>query len=156
MKALQLIKRFFTLTFTIFTVVTLCMVTYNLITSDVNHLVLATKTKVAVLYWQIMFFAAVTALSSVVTDIFKKLNPVIARIIKFIFSYAAFGVWFFVLSVPAKEGYVKPSVILIASMLFLVIYAIVTSVTALAKWLITRKSAKSDETYENVYDNSKI
>ena len=151
MKVLNQIKKFFNLTFAIFTFVTLFMVTYNLLTTDVDYLVMATKVKVVALYWQIMLFAAVTALSSTVVDLFGKLNGVISRLIKFIFSYGAFALWFFVLSVPAAEGHVKPAIVLTASVIFVVIYAAVVAFTALSKWLIIRVFGKKDDNYKNIY-----
>lgn len=151
MKVLNQIRKFFNLTFAIFTFVTLFMVTYNLMTTDVQHLVMATKSKVGELYWQIMLFAAVTSLAATVVDLFKKLNGIVARLIKFIFSYGAFALWFFVLSVPAAEGLVKPAIVITASVIFVVIYAAVVAFTAFAKWLIVKLFGKKDGVYESVY-----
>lgn len=151
MKVLNQIKKFLNITFAIFACVTLFMVTYNLLTTDVNHLVMATKVKVGALYWQIMLFAAVTALSATVVDLFKNLNVVVARLIKFIFSYGAFALWFFILSIPAAEGQVKPAIVITVSVIFVVIYAAVVAFTTLAKWLIIKLFCKQDDNYESIY-----
>ena len=151
MKVLNQIKKFFNITFSIFTCVTLAMVTYNLLTVNVDHLVLATKIKVGALCWQIMFFSAVTALSVVIIDLFKKLNSVLARILKFAFSYGAFALWFFVMSVPAAEGTVTNNVVIFASMIFVVAYTLTIVVKSFFTWVILKMFGKKDDSYKSIF-----
>ncbi|MBR3994289.1 MAG: hypothetical protein IKI97_03315 [Clostridia bacterium] len=151
MKVLNQIKKFFNITFAIFTCVTLAMVTYNLLTVNVDHLVMATKIKVGSLYWQTMFFAAVTSLSVVIIDLFKRINGVIARILKFAFSYGAFAVWFFVMSIPATEGIVTNNVIIFASMIFVVAYTLTIVVKSFFVWLLLKLFGKEDDSYRSIF-----
>lgn len=151
MKVLRMLKKFFFITFAIFTFVTLGMVTFNYLTTDVNHIALSNQMKVVALYWQAMFFATVTALAVVVVDVFGKLNAIIARLLKFAFSYAAFALWFFVFSVGAKEGFVTPSVIIVGSVVFVVIYSVIVAAKALIKRILLHMFGKRDDDYENVF-----
>lgn len=155
MKVINQILKFLNITFAIFTFVTLFMVTYNLLTTNVDHLVMATKMKVGVLYWQIMFFASVTALSVVVIDLFKKLNPVIARILKFFASYAAFYVWFFVLTEQAKAGLVTFNVVIMGSGIFLIVYTAIIALKLFAKWLLIKLFGEEDDSYVSVFGSIK-
>ena len=150
MKVLNQFKKFFNIAFAIFTCVTLAMVTYNLLTVNVDHLVLATKIKVGALCWQIMFFASVTAMSVVVIDL-KGLNGVLARLLKFAFSYAGFAIWFFVMSVPASEGGATPNVVIFASAIFLIAYTLVVAIKGIFVWLINRLFRRNNNSYNNLF-----
>ena len=142
-KILSVIKKFFTVTFALYTCTSYGMMLLNVATVNGEA---PQWSGVALLFSHILLFSALTGLSQAVICAFDKLNGVISHLLRFIISYGAFYLCFFALgkSVP------QPINVVVMSTIFTVIYAVVAGAFALASAL-SRRTVKDSEEYESVY-----
>jgi len=154
MKLLGFLKEFMFRTCALFTGVFLFMVSYNYFTTNTVHMQMSFKTEVAELCWHIMLFSVITAACTVIVDLFRSLNSIVARLIKFSASYLAFALWFFVLSNGARTGLATAKASLMATVYFICVYIGVVAVLALIKFGCKKLGGSLDDSYENVYNGS--
>ena len=144
-KIIPHVTKFFNITFALYTCVSAGMMLLNIafVTGG------APEWKgVALLFAQILLFSAICSLAITVFDAIKKLNRALGHLLKFICSYAAFYICFFVL----VKGTSEPINIVVLSTAFIIVYAVVTLICALAGMALRKSNAKE---YENVYSDNK-
>lgn len=143
-KTLNLIGKFFYITFALFTCVSLGMMALN---RAVGIEEAPTWGGVMLLFLQILLFSVICAFASVITEIPKKLNSALGQIIRFVICYIAFYVCFVAMVSDAS----RLMNVVVLSTAFVIIYAVVVSFSVLINFLLA-KSGKNADKYTNVYD----
>lgn len=100
---------------------------------------------VALLFGQIALFCAMCSLAVTLLDIPEKLNRALSHILKFIISYGAFYLCFFVLVKASAE----PINIVVISTMFVIVYAATAVLAGLFAKLASPKLPAQE--YENIY-----
>ncbi len=140
------IRKFFNITFALYTCVSFGMMLLNL--AFVNGEA-PRWGGVALLFSQILLFSAICALAVTLVDIPAKLNRALGHLIKFVFCYGAFYLCFFAL----VSGTAEPINLVVLSTIFVILYAFVIVAASLVRAIFGKK--KSDEDYESVYTDNK-
>ncbi len=143
-KILSVIKKFFTVTFALYTCTSYGMMLLNVATVNGEA---PQWSGVALLFSHILLFSAITGLSQAVITAFDKLNGVISHLLRFIIAYGAFYLAFFALGKSTPQ----PINVVVMSAIFTVIYAAVVGIFALVRAIAHRKE-NADEEYESIYE----
>ena len=148
--ALNVIAKFFTRAFCLFTIITVAVCIFGMcfnVTDLSSYLV-----------FSFLAFSGLLAFSFTVSDFIKN-NSVIRNTVKFLLSYASLAVVFFLggplanhVTVNNTNG--KGFTILAVSLVFVVIYVLI-GVVALVAGFIKNKITNSNKEYENQFDNQK-
>ncbi len=141
MKIIHHIKKFFNIAFALYTCVSFGMMLFNRALSIEEA---PTWGGVALLFGQIGLFSAICAIAVTLIDIPKGVNKALGHLLKFIFSYGAFYLCFFVL----VKSVAEPINIVVTSTVFVVLYAVVAVLAGLFAKL---GKTKSGIEYHSIY-----
>lgn len=137
------IKKFFGITFAMYTCISYALMLLNILTLNAEA---PQWSGVALLFSHVLLFSALTALVFVLVGLLKKLNSALGHVIKFLLTYGAFYLCFFAL----QRGEAQPINVVTMSAVFTVIYAITVGISGAVGAIAARKANRESE-YVSVY-----